>query len=1156
VTAAAAPAPGPSDVRSLVLGAPGWMRHHLLPAVLAAAAGGITAYVVNVWIMAVRYDGYFVPSGAPVTGEGNIAWGTLFWAVATAVALGVIGYWRAVGNRQFWADVRGLPRAIGSLVRADGAAVRVHLLWGAATGLVATLVLPPALGAVTAIGIVASAPTMLGSMLSGVASRAWSGIIRPLAPQARATGVDGVTVSILGGCAALALGFVVTDDVTTLVLAAGCAVLALVLARRSGPSTPVVLLLVVVGAGLLLVLGAEAAWADDGGFIECGQSWSEWLRQCQGSGTLRRYAAAGAVAGAVGGAGGLYLGDTAGRLRGRARRSAEDLRRGDNAAIRAWVGNLINDPAFQQWRAAHPQYTGQCSGGEFNSYMIWRHTRGLADPALVLPSQRHVPDAEATEIDDRPPSSDMEARASAPSPPSDENGPLGPVIDPRLVTNFANARGEIFDMNGYHIANTDVDGNVTDLDGNPVLLWSFPDGNLYGYERDGHKFVVDTFTGEVSDADGMVLSPLPDAPTPDRYPGDSGQRSLAQYLRTGGNGEIYGADGAEIARLGPDGVIRTPDGKVVQSVGAPRDGQIPWYRTEDGQTFDSSGRPVDPNAATGPSTQDLLELAARPPAPTPEGPDLRMWGSDAPDAVAAREALMAARRAAHDARVRAVLATPTVAGLSPEGQPGQEGRPGLEGGVGLEGEMGDEGGGVSVKTTAQLPKPPAAGGDGLPSGPGTPSGDGTSSGEGPQRGEGTPAGEGGDASLPAVTPQGESAPVLASEGTTTPEVAGEGQTQPATTGDGEIRPATTGDPESGPVITGDGDRGLVATEPPGHTWKPIPGASGDESSSRIGTLDAANATLKDVYARAGDVKSFEDAYRYYVGEGYDERLAATMAATEVGGAYAADESKPFGGVGTELGMLGGAMLPDGIQSAVLPGKVVENYVRTGVDAWSTVAQTAGASWDSGELDLSAFDELGRRIEARDGTDPFKGYSQVAGLMADEYYRDDGQTLVDDLGRITAEDYTTALGQSAEEFRQAVANNEYGSVLRGINDVFDVTSQVIVDPGATVKGFFDDCIQIGWNGVGDGYWTEVGQQVDQTLKTTPVVDTIYDGYKQVIGGIAEHAEGDNIVVKTVSGVGGFAAEMVDGGAAFAAETYDWLHGTDSAKKAYDYVRSWF
>jgi hypothetical protein len=1113
---------------------PVWLRHHLVPAVLAAAAGGITAYVVNVWIMAVRYDGYFVPDGAPATGKGNIAWGALFWAVTTAVALGVIGYWRAVGNRQFWADVRGLPRAIGLLVRADGDAARVHLLWGAATGLVAALVLPPALGAVTAIGIVAAAPTMLGSMLSAVASRVWSAITRPLAPQARATGVDGVTVSILGGCAALAIGFVVTDGVTKLVLAGGCAVLALVLARRAGPPTAIGLLLVAVASGLLLVLGADAAWADDGGFIECGESWSEWLRQCQGSGTLRRYAAGGAAAGAFGGAGGLYLGDTAGRQRGRGRLTAEDLRRADDAAIRTWVQNLINDPEFKQWRAAHPEYTGECSGGEFNAYMIWRHTRGLADPALVLPSQRHVPDTEATEIDEGPRSSDMEARASAPRPPSDDEGPLAPVVDPRLVANFANARGEIFDMNGYHIANTDAEGNVTDLDGNPVLLWSFPDGNLFGYERDGHKYVVDTYTGELSNGDGMVPAPLPDARTPDRYAGDSGQRSLAQFLRTGSNGEVYGADGAEIARLGTDGVIRTPDGKVVQSIGSPREGQIPWYRTEDGQMYDSSGRPLDADTATGPSAQDLLELAARPPAPTPEGPDLRMWGSDAPDAVAAREALRAARQAEYDARVQQVLATPTVARLSPEGLPGAEGLPGLEGGVGLEGEMGDEAGGASVKTKAHLPKPPGTGPEGPPSGGGTPSD------------EGAPAGDGGEANLPAVTPQGEGTPV----------VAGEGETRPATTGEGETRPATTGEGETRPATTGEGDRGLVATEPPGHTWKPIPGTSGDDASSRIGTLDGANATLKDLYARASDVKSFEDAYRFYVGQGYDERLAATLAATEVGGAYAADESKPGGGVGTELGMLGGAMLPDGIQSAVLPGKVVENYVRTGVDAWSTVAQTAGASWDSGELDLSAFDEFGRRIEARDGTDPFKGYSQVVGLMADEYYRDDGQTIVDDLGRITGEDYATAVGESAEEFRRAVAANEYGSVLRGLNDVFDGASQVIVDPGSSVKGFFDDCIQIGWNGVGDGYWTEVGQQVDQTLKTTPVVDTIYEGYQQVFGGIAEHAEGDNWVDKTVSGVGGFAAEMVDGGAAFAAEAYDWLHGTDTAKQAFDYVRSWF
>jgi hypothetical protein len=1147
-----ATAPEVEGFGALVRGFRGWLRGHVAPAVLAALGAGLTAYVANVWVMAVRYNGYTVMGGAPATGKGNLLWGALTWTLASAVLLAVVGYWRAVGNRQFWADVRSLPAVVGALVRADGHDARIHLLWGAATGLLISLVLPPTLGAVTAIGVVAAAPTVLGSLLSSVVSRGWSAVVRPVAPKAQVAGITGVTVAILGTCLALGVGFFVTDEVTKLALAVVCAGAALVVARRGQPPAAAVLLALTAGAALAVSLGAGAAWAhswnhpDDGGYQECGSSPSQWWSDCPGAGRLRRYAAEGALAGAIGGAAGLYLGDVAGRNRRRGP-SVADLRRADQAAIQAWVRGLTEDPAFREWRATHPQYQGECSGGEFEAYMIWRHQRGLPDPGLVLPSQHYVPEAEATEIDEGPRSLDVEARAASrpPSPPSDEEGPIVAVVDPRLVGKFANARGEVFDMNGYHIANVDPSGRATDLDGNPVTLWSYPDGNLYGYERDGHKYAVDTFTGELSNADGIVFSPLPGAPTPDRYAGDPGQRSLAQYLRTGKNGEVFGADGVEVARLGADGVIRTPDGKVVTSIGSPRDGQVPWYRTEDGQVYDGTGRPVDATAATGPSARELLDRAAQPPAPPSPGPDLSIYGSDSPEAVAARNAIKAARQAAFDARAAEVRATPTVAQLSPEGQVGAEGTPGLEGGFGLEGELGDEAGGATVKTKAKLEPPGQPPGQGAPAGEGAPAAEGSPTGEG--GGGGAPASEGGEG--PAAGEGGGGA----GEGETRPVVAGE--TRPTPTGDGTTQPAVTGDGTTRPPTTG-GDEGLVATEPPGHTWKPIPQAGGDEWSQRVGTVDGASQGLKDAYARAGDLKSFEDAYRHYVAQGYDERLAATLAATEVGGAYAADESKPFGGVGTELGMLGGAMLPDGVQSAVLPGKVVENYARTGVDAWATAAQAAGATWESGQLDLSAFDEFGRRIEARDGTDPFKGYSQLAGLAAEEYYRNDGQTIVDDLGRITADDYTTAAGQSAEEFRQAVANNDYGSVLRGINDVFDVTAQVVTDPGATLKGFFDDCIQIGWHGVGDGYWTEVGKQVDQTLKTTPVVDTIYDGYQQIAGGIAQHAEGGNVVTQAVSGVGGFVGEMVDGGAAWAAETYDWLHGTNTAKQAYDYVRSWF
>ena len=91
---------GLPSVREVVSGLPGWLASHLPTAAVSAVAGGALGFVVNVWLMAARYDGWQkVPSGAPATGKGNLLQGGLFWALASALIFAIIGYWRAVRNR-------------------------------------------------------------------------------------------------------------------------------------------------------------------------------------------------------------------------------------------------------------------------------------------------------------------------------------------------------------------------------------------------------------------------------------------------------------------------------------------------------------------------------------------------------------------------------------------------------------------------------------------------------------------------------------------------------------------------------------------------------------------------------------------------------------------------------------------------------------------------------------------------------------------------------------------------------------------------------------------------------------------------------------------------------------------------------------------------
>src|SRR2546430_2479510 len=62
---------------------------------------------------------------------------------------------------------------------------------------------------------------------------------------------------------------------------------------------------------------AAVAHACDGGFSECGRSWSTWLHSWAGAGKVRHLAIGGGVASALGAPLGLFIGDIVGRGGGR-----------------------------------------------------------------------------------------------------------------------------------------------------------------------------------------------------------------------------------------------------------------------------------------------------------------------------------------------------------------------------------------------------------------------------------------------------------------------------------------------------------------------------------------------------------------------------------------------------------------------------------------------------------------------------------------------------------------------------------------------------------------------------------------------------------------------------------------------------------------------
>ena len=298
-----------------IKGLPDWIRHNLVGLVVTAVVSGVVGYAVNVWLMAVRYEGSITPEGAPAMSKDNLLAGGIFWAMFPMVVCSAIGYRRAVGGERFWRDVRRLPITLVGLFRRDGSHGWVHLLWGAAIALTATVLVPPAVGAVLGVGLLLGAPSIVGSVLSTAFAQLWRVVGRIVAPTKdhRVAPILKVAVGILGWAVALVLGFVLPGEWIRLVLALGCGAAAFVLGRRT-TAAAVAGSAVVLFAGYVVVdlLTAAPAFADDGGFAECGSTLEGWIRNCAGAGEIRRRALIGAIIAAQFGALGFVFGGLVG----------------------------------------------------------------------------------------------------------------------------------------------------------------------------------------------------------------------------------------------------------------------------------------------------------------------------------------------------------------------------------------------------------------------------------------------------------------------------------------------------------------------------------------------------------------------------------------------------------------------------------------------------------------------------------------------------------------------------------------------------------------------------------------------------------------------------------------------------------------------------
>ncbi|MGH9169071.1 MAG: hypothetical protein ACRD02_14710, partial [Acidimicrobiia bacterium] len=287
-----------------------------------------------------RYEGFGVPPGSVATGSGNLVSGSLFWIVFTTLVFSVIGYRRALGKERFWQEVREFPGNVRGLFTKDRERAVVHLLWGFAGCMIVTTIISPSAGAVLALLVLISLPSMLGDIITELLQRAWDTITKAVSPTKNVAMVSSVAmaVGVVGVCFALAFAFLFEmlwglasgpgpnltppgnfGRAVKLLAAVAAGGAAYAIGRQfARPTAAAALVFLAVMVGTLAALGGSPARADDGGWLECGGTLSSYIELCLnttgGAFALGGYSIRGSLAAALGAALGAGLGGALGSM--------------------------------------------------------------------------------------------------------------------------------------------------------------------------------------------------------------------------------------------------------------------------------------------------------------------------------------------------------------------------------------------------------------------------------------------------------------------------------------------------------------------------------------------------------------------------------------------------------------------------------------------------------------------------------------------------------------------------------------------------------------------------------------------------------------------------------------------------------------------------
>ncbi|MEX2446012.1 MAG: hypothetical protein WD734_01630 [Dehalococcoidia bacterium] len=709
-------------------------------------------------------------------------------------------------------------------------------------------------------------------------------------------------------------------------------------------------------------------------------------------------------------------------------------------------------------------------------------------------------------------------RLDAPEAGAEEAAPRGPAPpdDARIRQRVgADGQGRVRDRHGNVIALVE-NGRTVDMDRNPVTVYQggdpdgpargvlYPDGRHVTYNEHGVPLLEERIqtpvqaSRDVLDERGRVIlhqgetirtvdtfeprgvaegAPRPGAARATTGTHTAQVEAIQRTLGAGPEGELYGADGAVIGRV-----------------------------DDDLRTTDMNHRPITPHEVEGGRVITWTDAAGR----------VHGAGNEVIDPARAQ----------------------SVAPAGADGEPGIPRTVSERSSAAILERLGGGTPGDPSLTPYALRAGAAEGAaaaDARGPAPGTP-GDGTR--VTAEDGDGTRATvEGGDGTR--VTAED-------GDGTRATAEGGDGTRVTAEDGDGTRVTVEGGDDTR---VTAEGGDGTRVTTEPGDAARVTAPTADDTGVTRVTVADDTPARPEAEVSQTGtavqralDFRNAQQLAEQHVRDGKSPEEAWALAIAQTGAGNYAQGMQPFGGVtDPRLGFAGGMLMGNSAAGAVMPDKVVENFIGTGYDA-------VRATYDAftGDPDASgatALDEFGAQVLERENPDFMTGFARLSELAGEEAARTDGGNVLSDMQQIYETGaYEDVADEALDSFRERVAAGREGVALEGLNHLAEAAAETYHDPEATVGQFAEDTQRIWEQGIGADGWQEIADHNQRVASGVPFLSTVAEGYGQIGAGLGE------------AGVGGFASEMGEGAAALADEAYQAAGeaAEGALRSVYDYL----